>query len=429
MMNAFLEALVHLCIVVTAAVVVVLACRFALRRLAGASLAYAAWSLVPFAIFVFVIAKSLPTTQLGLPMPAAMQAPAILTSSALNASHIGFDAALGWLAVWLIGMCVTTVWFAMRQYRFVRSLGSLTRDETTATAPIFRATETSAGPLVLGLFRPRIVIPADFYERYSEAEQRLVIAHELAHIRRGDLYANAFSTLLQIVFWFNPLLHWAVSRMRFDQELACDARVLRDEIDVANQTKMYASAVLKTALPAHASPLACHWQSRHPLNERILNMTASKPRRASRRFAQIGLTALIAASCYGAFAFADKTPKPSEGQYRIDITYTGIDSRLVPPLNEQRRTFSLIQDAGKEASFKVGSRNECEFTFSVSPVHDDQARVTFLQVCGGGQTWNPTVITKLGQEATIKVEGTESDGISVSRTLSLVVTSGTSKRI
>jgi bla regulator protein blaR1 len=131
--------------------------------------------------------------------------------------------------------------------------------------PLLRSADTSVGPLVLGLFRSRIIIPADFYERYSEAEQRLVIAHELAHIRGGDLYANAIATVMQILFWFNPLLHWAVSRMRLDQELACDARVLRSTHDFADPAKTYAAAVLKTALPQSASPLACHWQSRHPL--------------------------------------------------------------------------------------------------------------------------------------------------------------------
>jgi bla regulator protein blaR1 len=122
-MNAFLEMLAHLSIVVAAAIAIVLVCRIPLRRFAGASLAYASWSLVPIAVAAFVVAKSLPTTRFGFPIPSAMQAPAILVSSAENVSRIGFDTALAWLAVWLAGMCIAAAWFAMRQYRFVRSLG------------------------------------------------------------------------------------------------------------------------------------------------------------------------------------------------------------------------------------------------------------------------------------------------------------------
>jgi bla regulator protein blaR1 len=427
MMHSFLEAFVHLCMIVSVAIVSVLGFRIPLRRYAGAGLAYASWLLIPIVILAFVIAKSVPTAPFGLPMPSAIQAPTILASSGQTVSQTGLDAAQGLLAVWVIGMCVMAAWFAMRQYRFVRSLGSLAREAPSATAtPIFRAAKTSTGPLVLGLLRPRIVIPSDFCERYSEAERRLVIAHELAHIRSGDLCANAFATLTQIVFWFNPLLHWAASRMRFDQELACDARVLRASHEFADQAKTYAAAVLKTALPKHASPLACHWQSRHPLNERILNMTTPKSRTASRRFAKVGLTALVAAGCYGALAFADRAPKPGEGQYRIDITYTGVDSRLTPPLNEQRKTFTLIQDAGKGASFKVGSRSVCEFSFMVSPLDDDRVQVVFPHTCDGVQAWNPKLITKLGQEATIQ-RGTDSDGISLSHAINFVVTSGARK--
>ncbi len=342
-MSPFLEAFVHLCIVVTAAIVIVLGCRVPLRCYAGASLAYATWLLIPVMIVAFVIAKSIPTAPFGLPMPTAIQAPTILASSRQITSQTDLDVTQVLLAAWLIGMCAMAARFAIRQYRFVRSLGSLTReDSTTTTAPVLRAANTSTGPLVLGLTRSRIVIPADFYERYNEAEQRLVISHELAHISGGDLYANALATLMQIVFWFNPLTHLAASRMRFDQELACDARVLRATHDIADQAKTYAAAVLKTALPKHASPLACHWHSRHPLNERILSMTAPKPLTASRRAAQIGLTALVAACCYGALAFANNTPKTGEGQYRIDFLYTSYTFDSASDLTRRRSSFSMI---------------------------------------------------------------------------------------
>ena len=69
-------------------------------------------------------------------------------------------------------------------------------------------------------------VPADFAARYSADEQDLIIAHERQHAARHDPAANALLALLQCAFWFNPLMHLAASRFRFDQELACDAAVM-----------------------------------------------------------------------------------------------------------------------------------------------------------------------------------------------------------
>jgi beta-lactamase regulating signal transducer with metallopeptidase domain len=423
MMNSFLEAFVHLCMVVTVAIVVVIGCRVHLRRYAGASLAYMSWLLIPVLIVAFLIAKIVPATPIELPMPSAIKAPPILTSSVRSVTQTGLDAVQVLLAIWLIGMCVVAVWFAMRQYRFVQSLGWLTSDQPTCTAiPVLRAAFTSAGPIVFGLFKPRIVIPADFYERYSHEERRLVIAHELAHVRRGDIYTNTFAVFLQIIFWFNPLVHWAASRMRFDQELACDALVLRSVSHRLDQTKTYVSAVLKAALPANGAPLACHWQFRHPLNERIISMTALKPREISRRLAQIGLTVVALASCYAVLAFSGQTPNAGVGQYRIDLDYTEIGTTEPVSADRSPKTYSLTLDADSLRSIVVGTNDACHFIFSIRPVEQDQVTMPFSLNCNKEGNSSSRLSTRLGARSTIRREVEQSNGKRVSHTLSFVVT-------
>ena len=61
---------------------------------------------------------------------------------------------------------------------------------------------------------------------YGKRERRLVLEHELAHHRSGDLVANLFAFVLLCLQWFNPLAWMAHAAFRFDQEAACDARVL-----------------------------------------------------------------------------------------------------------------------------------------------------------------------------------------------------------
>ena len=82
------------------------------------------------------------------------------------------------------------------------------------------------GPVATGLVRPLVAVPTDFFARYSKAERALAIEHELAHHRAGDLWANAAALVVLAAQWFNPLAWWALGAFRFDQEAACDARIL-----------------------------------------------------------------------------------------------------------------------------------------------------------------------------------------------------------
>lgn len=162
-----------------------------------------------------------------------------------------------------------------------------------------------SGPLLIGLLRPKIVLPVDFFTRYDAREQELILAHEAVHLRRHDSAVNLLTALFQVMFWFNPLLHFAARRVRLDQELACDAAVMAQH---PGSRSAYAGAILKAALVESSAPLACHWQSRHPLKERILELTRTPPARARRLAARALLSALALGACYTAWATSDRAP-------------------------------------------------------------------------------------------------------------------------
>lgn len=81
-------------------------------------------------------------------------------------------------------------------------------------------------PALAGLIRPRVLLPPGFLSHFDAAEQRFVFLHELAHLRRRDLWLNWLMTALQILHWFNPLVWFAFARWRNDREIACDAAAL-----------------------------------------------------------------------------------------------------------------------------------------------------------------------------------------------------------
>lgn len=79
---------------------------------------------------------------------------------------------------------------------------------------------------LFGFVRPRLLLPAGMIETLSREELRYVFLHELAHLKRHDIYLGWLMSILQVLHWFNPLVWLAFYRMRADRELACDALVL-----------------------------------------------------------------------------------------------------------------------------------------------------------------------------------------------------------
>ena len=87
-------------------------------------------------------------------------------------------------------------------------------------------TDAVQSPALFGLLRPRLLVPRGFGGQFTGRELRYIFLHELAHVKRGDLWLNWLVTALQILHWFNPLLWLGFARLRADRELACDELAL-----------------------------------------------------------------------------------------------------------------------------------------------------------------------------------------------------------
>ncbi|PZO63336.1 MAG: energy transducer TonB [Pseudoxanthomonas suwonensis] len=261
----------------TAAIVLVLLLRKPMRAMFGPGVGYALWWLVPASL----LAVMLPVPQHGsgwvpaagvAAMPGrAMESLQAVASALPETTSAWTDPARLALVVWLIGVLSALLYMVMQQRRFLHALGPLNR----RADGLFQSDAQLAGlPAVFGLWRARIVVPADFDARFDADERVLMRAHENAHVAAGDLQANAFAVVLRCVFWFNPLLHWAIGRFRHDQEIACDARVLHLFPQARRQ---YGQAMLKAQLAPATLPLACNWGLIHPFKERVQMLRTPAP--------------------------------------------------------------------------------------------------------------------------------------------------------
>jgi beta-lactamase regulating signal transducer with metallopeptidase domain len=85
--------------------------------------------------------------------------------------------------------------------------------------------ENAMAPMTWGLFRPAILLPHDA-GTWSAERRRVVLLHELAHIKRGDLLSQLIAQLACALYWFNPLAWIAARQLRMEREQACDDAVL-----------------------------------------------------------------------------------------------------------------------------------------------------------------------------------------------------------
>jgi bla regulator protein BlaR1 len=343
----------------TVAILLVKLLRKPVRKLAGARAAYWLWLLVPMTtLTVLVPAPSQMTFAAGVEIPIQLQS--LWLSPATKAAPDRMVWINSTLALWIAGFAAMFIVMVARQRRFVRTIGKLARD----TRGFYRSEDISS-PMLVGAWRSRILVPADFETRYSPEEQELVLAHEIAHKRRLDVAVNALASLALCAFWFNPLMYRALAWIRGDQELACDAEVLSRRADAR---RVYADMLLKTQLAAESAwlvPIGCHWQSNHPLKERILMLKRPLPG-ISRRLAGVCLAlCLTSAAAYGVWAGQPASQKEGPSVL-VDLKLT-----VTNPQTNELRAYATryLVHSGEE----IADANGRPLEFACTPYLPDEA--------------------------------------------------------
>ncbi len=194
---------------------------------------------------VVILPQSMPSAaQLAVPAASAATAaapitpaavPAVIPAASMPAAEmIRLWPTLG-IVLWLCGMAVMLALGIIRYIRMKRGLA----DAAALEKSVF-ATDRIRVPFILGLLPPRVYVPAGL----GEEERKYVLAHERAHIRRGDHWVKLLAYLLLAVHWFNPAVWAAFFLMSRDMEMSCDERVLRE---LGGQAKAYSRTLLRFA--------------------------------------------------------------------------------------------------------------------------------------------------------------------------------------
>lgn len=195
--------------------------------------------------------------------------------------------------------------------RFLAESQPISPDPVTETKlPIprvveFRSHPQLAGPLVIGFRRPVLVLPAEVWASFSPPERLAMIAHELAHLRHGDLFWDWLRQWLRVPLGFHPLTWIADHRARLADEATCDRAALAATSLSAGD---YARLLVRVAAAGRERIHAASWRCGEPpmtatmspsgrsLFERIQSLDEARASKVGRRIRLalgMGLTAVM----------------------------------------------------------------------------------------------------------------------------------------
>jgi hypothetical protein len=229
-------------------------------------------------------------------VPATPLVSSVRSATLLPAGDTGLiERAGGWptlaIAVWLAGALVMlaggVLIYRWQRREVLRDAVQLAR---LGKIRIVRSPAVS-GPIAFGILDRVIALPIDFEDRFDEEERRLAFDHELSHHQSGDLAVSHIAFALLCLQWFNPVAWLSHAAFRFDQEAACDARVL--EKTNAGNRAAYAQAIAKAA-SGRALLFAAALDRPRTLHRRLASMLTSPS--SGRRIAGKALIAVATAA-------------------------------------------------------------------------------------------------------------------------------------
>ncbi len=143
--------------------------------------------------------------------------------------------------IWLCGVMVYLIYMCTINYRIRKMIAESKQDLYSDTLKVFNKCKHKMGikkeitiasigaieqPCIYGFFKPVVLLSNKCLGKLSLSQKEYICIHELSHYLRKDNLTNWLLIALRIVYWFNPIIGYAINRMKEDCELVCDALTL-----------------------------------------------------------------------------------------------------------------------------------------------------------------------------------------------------------
>lgn len=252
--------------------------------------------------------------------------------------------------------------------------------------------KTVSSPALTGLFKPIILFPREQAETLDDDDVRLILLHELAHLKRRDVFINAILLLVQAVHWFNPFAWFLCRRIRVEAERAADAWVLKISGDQDRDCrKSYGNALINLLdqVPerrANSPVVIGVMERKQDLSARIAAIAAFQNRR--RWFCTAAC--LLIGAVFAAVGFTQAPEEKVEmNEFDIDIRVVDEAGIAVPGAAVRVMTFSEGRDGKVLVEAKTNRDGVFQRTLSARlPMVIVQVETMDGSMSGGGQ-FNP----------------------------------------
>jgi beta-lactamase regulating signal transducer with metallopeptidase domain len=320
--------------------------------------AMSAWSPLPIRMLPGATAAAVPAAALDAAGAVAPAARGISLGSIGFASQVastapapeGLSAVAIALVVWAAVVAVLLLWLALGAFsvRRIIARGSVLTDEAWLT-PLYETADrleldnvprlmmsgSIEMPFACSIRRPTIVLPASA-EQWSDERRRVVLFHELAHIRRRDLVGHTLGRVVCAFYWFHPLVWSAAKQLRAESERACDDLVLScgaRASDYANHLLDIVTGVRRQGAPATALPMA----NRREFEGRMLAILDPGVKRSSPSRRQTLMLSLGLGSVALTIAAVSPTRREPamQDQRSASVSEKTVGADTVPPVSSE----------------------------------------------------------------------------------------------
>lgn len=226
-------------------------------------------------------------------------------------------------------------------------------------------------PFIFGFLNPKICISKDILNTITHKELYYILLHELVHYKRKDLFYNLLEMTAIVTHWFNPMVWFAVKKMRFDRELACDHGVLEileeKELIQYGMTIIKLSSIISINISKKMLPVY-FYGNKNQLERRIIMIKSFK-----KDSYKISILTIIVFMVLGVVTLTNAQINTVENQ----IPNSTKEFYLDTPYNKHFITLDRALDF-IDFDFKVPDTVLKNYTFDSITLNKDEANIKFF---------------------------------------------------
>ena len=212
--------------------------------------------------------------------------------------------------VWLCGVTLGLIFWVRSLWQMRTLVRTATPLDLKLPVPVM-ISPARLEPGIFGIRKPVLLLPEGITDRLTPAQLEAVIAHELCHLRRRDNLTAAIHMVVEILFWFLPLVWWIRTQLVAARESACDEEVIR----TIDDPHIYAEGILNVCKFYLESPSPCvSGVTGADLRKRINAILIARTPRNLNLWRRIVLATAVFAAVAGPVALGILHPVPGLAQ-------------------------------------------------------------------------------------------------------------------